>query len=204
MLGLHPRDRWFESSTPYHEPHVLVNLEERNSIGPAPIYESLVVMGTPHESTTGVNGIIAQLVRVSKCRMHTQGRGSNPSYPTMNETIVIRNPSPELLKFIGEQQKRKKEVMDEVCKTYRNTEVFLKALETYGFEAQRMMVIEECSELMNVLAKHVRGRCQVDEIITELADVAIMVEQMALHFGYKEFLDERQRKIERLNERLNK
>lgn len=83
-------------------------------------------------------------------------------------------------------------------------EILSKALDTYGIESQRMMVIEECSELMNVLAKHVRGRCQVDEIITELADVAIMVEQMALHFGYKEFLDERQRKIERLNERLNK
>ena len=84
-------------------------------------------------------------------------------------------------------------------------EILSKALKTYGIESQRMMVIEECSELMNVLAKHTRGRINnVEDILTELADVSIMVDQMALHFGYDGFLKERHSKIERLKERLNK
>lgn len=83
--------------------------------------------------------------------------------------------------------------------------ILSKALKTYGIESQRMMVIEECSELMNVLAKHTRGRISnVEDILTELADVSIMVDQMALYFGYDGFLKERQSKLERLKERLNK
>jgi NTP pyrophosphatase (non-canonical NTP hydrolase) len=56
--------------------------------------------------------------------------------------------------------------------------------------------------LLNALAKHIRGRGSFDELNTELADVSIMVEQIARFYGWEEFLEERVRKIERLKNRL--
>lgn len=78
------------------------------------------------------------------------------------------------------------------------------ALNKYGIENQKWMLIEECGELLNAIAKLKRGRSTKEEIITELADVQIMVEQMAFFFGWNEFKAEKKRKLIRLNERLNK
>lgn len=76
------------------------------------------------------------------------------------------------------------------------------ALEKFGIMPQVLMVVEECGELLSALSKYDRGRVGVTEVITELADVSIMVEQMAVHFGYKDFVKERERKLERLKQRL--
>lgn len=78
------------------------------------------------------------------------------------------------------------------------------ALETYGGRAQIMMCIEECAELTNALAKLSRNRVTIMQIITELADVSIMVDQLAMMFGTELVCAERQRKILRLKERLEK
>ena len=78
------------------------------------------------------------------------------------------------------------------------------ALITYGPKAQIMMCIEECAELTNALAKLSRNRVTQMEIITELADVSIMVDQLAMMFGEGFFAAERDKKINRLKERLEK
>lgn len=62
--------------------------------------------------------------------------------------------------------------------------------------------MEECGELLSVLAKSKRHRTGRDEIISELADVSIMVEQMALFYGELEYISEKERKLLRLKERL--
>lgn len=82
-------------------------------------------------------------------------------------------------------------------------ELYLKALELYGIVAQEWMLVEECGELLNALAKLRRGRASKNEILTELADVHIMVEQMALFFGFEDFRLEKEVKLARLKERLN-
>nr|DAX08743.1 MAG TPA: nucleoside triphosphate pyrophosphohydrolase [Bacteriophage sp.] len=84
------------------------------------------------------------------------------------------------------------------------TELCKKALETYGFEAQSRMVDEECAELINALCKYKRGRANEYDVITEIADVMIMCEQMAIHFGKEEVAKEIETKLYRLEERLNK
>lgn len=86
--------------------------------------------------------------------------------------------------------------------TMTEREVYQKAIEKYGFLNQRMMLVEECGELLNEIAKANRGRTTVANIITELADVSIMVEQMAEFFGVEAYQKEKERKIERLKERL--
>ena len=85
-----------------------------------------------------------------------------------------------------------------------NRELYVKALNTYGFPAQAMMMIEECSELVNALCKYDRGRITEEDIITEIADVMIMCEQMAVNFGENKVLAEKSKKQERLKERLSK
>lgn len=81
--------------------------------------------------------------------------------------------------------------------------LYSKALEKYGIMPQVLMVVEECGELLSALSKYNRHRVESPEVITELADVSIMVEQLATYFGYDKFKDEKQRKLERLKSRLN-
>ena len=87
---------------------------------------------------------------------------------------------------------------------YMNNEQLCKrALETYGFEAQSRMVDEECAELINALCKYKRGKANGYDVITEIADVMIMCEQMAIHFGKEAVEKEIETKLSRLEERLN-
>lgn len=83
-------------------------------------------------------------------------------------------------------------------------ELYNSVINAYGIDAQKWMLIEECGELLNAIAKLKRGRSTKEDIITELADVDIMIEQMAFFFGWSEFLWEKDRKLNRLEERLNK
>lgn len=80
--------------------------------------------------------------------------------------------------------------------------IYQEALDRWGIQSQTTMVMEETGEMLNALAKALRGRANNMEVITELADVSIMMEQMALLFGYEEYVVEKERKIKRLKERL--
>lgn len=85
----------------------------------------------------------------------------------------------------------------------KRIELYLEVLEAFGYGHQVMKAIEESAELINALSKLKDNRTEFDDLITELADVAIMVEQMAVLFGLSEFEKEKERKLERLQERLN-
>ena len=76
------------------------------------------------------------------------------------------------------------------------------SLSALGIGNQVFMVMEETGEMLNALAKANRGRVTKEEVITELADVSIMMEQMAVLFGYEDFKAEKERKLNRLRERL--
>ena len=80
--------------------------------------------------------------------------------------------------------------------------IIQKAIDTYGVDSQIKMAIEECSELINALTKAWRGRSTNEDIITEIADVIIMCEQLAVIFGRDKVGREITRKVERLAERL--
>lgn len=84
-----------------------------------------------------------------------------------------------------------------------NVELYHHAMSKWGFPAQAMMVIEECSELINAMCKYDRSRVSKDDIITEVADTMIMCEQMAVAFGVDLVKAEKDRKLQRLKERLN-
>ena len=87
--------------------------------------------------------------------------------------------------------------------TREEREIYNRALYEFGISKQVIMVCEECAELINVLTKTFRARLTRDDVITELADVSIMVEQLAFFFGEDLFVAEKNRKLKRLKERLN-
>jgi len=86
----------------------------------------------------------------------------------------------------------------------KRIELYKKALHDWGIGPQIMMVMEETGEMLNAIGKYDRGRVNEDEVITELADVWILMEQMAVFFGWDRFQNEKERKLARLKERLNK
>lgn len=84
-------------------------------------------------------------------------------------------------------------------------QIYRQAMDSWGEVSQAMMVMEEVGEMLDKMGKAHRGRLKDRmEIITELADVTIMMEQWASYFGWDEFCAEKERKLERLKERLNK
>lgn len=89
-------------------------------------------------------------------------------------------------------------------KNENHINILKKAISLYGICPQRWVLVEECGELLNAIAKMQRGRARKADIITELADVHIMVEQMALYYGWEDFIKEKEFKINRLKDRLEK
>lgn len=82
--------------------------------------------------------------------------------------------------------------------------VFRQALETYGPQAQTMMVLEEMSELSKELCKASRGLGNVQHIAEEIADVLIMVQQMIMIFRCGELVEtDIKNKIDRLDRRVS-
>ena len=80
--------------------------------------------------------------------------------------------------------------------------LYLNAILKYGLDKQIMTLFEECGELRDAMAKTYRGRSTQEDVITELADVSIMVEQLAAFYGTDRFEAEKERKLERLKNKL--
>lgn len=91
---------------------------------------------------------------------------------------------------------KRKEIID----TYKQ------AIETYGVRAQKLMAIEEMSELAKEICKDFRWKLDREHLIEEMADVLIMLDQMLLLYKIsgEEVGLMRIKKVERLKERLEK
>lgn len=83
-------------------------------------------------------------------------------------------------------------------------ELYRLAIDTWGADAQTVMVFEEMSELQKELCKHARGKDNRDAIADEIADVQIMLEQMMiLHDCGQAVKEHKASKLKRLESRLN-
>lgn len=80
--------------------------------------------------------------------------------------------------------------------------VYHDALKYYGEDAQKLMCVEECSELIEAILHERRNKCDYTDVITELADVEIMIHQMALIYGEQALYDEIEKKLARLDIRM--
>ena len=76
------------------------------------------------------------------------------------------------------------------------------AVMAWGIDAQIDMAIEECAELIVALNHYRRGRIREEAVLSEVADVSILVEQMASLFGRADFKGIRTTKVNKLATRL--
>lgn len=85
----------------------------------------------------------------------------------------------------------------------REKAIYSAAIETWGKEAQVVMVMEEMSELQKELCKNLRGRENIEAIAEEIADVKIMLGQMERLFSIGQLVDDyKAKKLGRLALRL--
>lgn len=102
---------------------------------------------------------------------------------------------------IREVLKRLAEYEDLNMVNESSNQLYNKVIESYGQDAQMIVAMEECSELIQAVSKHLRGReTNVEE---EIADVEIMLEQLKLMCNEKLVDDIKKSKLKRLEQRLN-
>lgn len=84
----------------------------------------------------------------------------------------------------------------------KKQDLYNKAIQMWGIEGQVDMFHEEVGELISALNKYKRGRVGKDAVVTEIADVQIMAEQLAVWFGENEVSREKEYKLNRLARRI--
>lgn len=84
------------------------------------------------------------------------------------------------------------------------TQVWAKTIQKYGVMAQIDMLVEECAELIVAVNHYKRDREHaLSDILSEIADVEIMIKQMRLIFHDNEINNLIEYKTRRLKNRLN-
>ena len=82
-------------------------------------------------------------------------------------------------------------------------EVCREAVDTFGWEKQSLIAVEEMSELTKEIIKRHRGLANFMHIAEEIADVQVMLLQLVYMFDLEERVEQSLRfKIERLKTKL--
>ncbi|WP_314673573.1 hypothetical protein [uncultured Solobacterium sp.] len=86
------------------------------------------------------------------------------------------------------------------------TDTYKQAIVTYGERAQKLMAIEEMSELTKEICKDFRGKLNREHLIEEIIDVIITIDQLIMMYeiSEEEIVSMCIRKMNRLKERLEK
>ena len=61
--------------------------------------------------------------------------------------------------------------------------VYEKAMEEFGENAQALKAIEELGELIVAITQYGFGKCSLQDVASEIADVEIMCSQLRIMFG---------------------
>jgi ribosomal protein S13 len=89
-------------------------------------------------------------------------------------------------------------------KTMKKKDVYNKAKQVYGIDAQITKAIEELAELQKELCKFLLDDGNTEHITEEMADVKVMIEQLELIFECKDQVKLiKKAKIQRLSDRLD-
>lgn len=78
------------------------------------------------------------------------------------------------------------------------------AIYVYGQEKQIDMAVEEVGELLAAINRCKRGRVGVSAVQEEIADVKIVIDQLAIIFGESDVYNFEKLKLARLKERISK
>lgn len=89
-------------------------------------------------------------------------------------------------------------------KTLKPLTVPTLAIKHYGAEHQKKKAIEEMGELITAISREQDGRATPEQVITEIADVTIMMHQLTEIYGRDAVAKEINRKYRRLLRRMDK
>jgi len=64
--------------------------------------------------------------------------------------------------------------------TEHEKEICLAALQTWGSKIQKLIIFEEIAEFLKTYAKSVRTKNNYDELISEIADMEIVLQQLKI------------------------
>jgi hypothetical protein len=81
-------------------------------------------------------------------------------------------------------------------------EVYTKALKVWGAEKQKMQAVGEIGEFLAELGRERQGRSTPEQTIDEIADVIIMMTQMAMIYGEQAVKDRIAIKVEKVKTKL--
>ena len=81
--------------------------------------------------------------------------------------------------------------------------IFERAIIKWGKDRQYDMLQEECGELITVINHLRRGRCKPEQVLEEMADVAIMLEELKILHGQKKFRKMFKKKCKKMKEQLS-
>lgn len=84
----------------------------------------------------------------------------------------------------------------------RYKDLYVRAINKWGVEAQCDQAVEECAELIASLKHLKRGKVSEDELIDEIADVYLMLGQLIYMFGEDKLNTAVDRKIVKLEKLL--
>lgn len=125
------------------------------------------------------------------------------------ENEILKKENISLKQVLINMKDENKEYRDKVDrlrveeKQLSKSELYEKAIDKWGAEAQITMVFEEMAELQKELCKALRGGTNSTNIAEEIADVKIMLEQMEQYFEVETQVEKfKEYKLARLEERL--
>lgn len=85
----------------------------------------------------------------------------------------------------------------------QRVQTYTNALIHFGKANQLVIALEELSECQKEICKVMRGDSNLDHLAEEIADAAIMLEQVRLIFGLNDLVCEKMdEKVKRLDDRL--
>lgn len=92
--------------------------------------------------------------------------------------------------------------MNPILQPYLNT--LQAAVAKYGHEAQRRQLLEELAELQVAVLHNLRGKATKADVVTEMADVTIMLAELQVMLDIDDDVLEREirRKLNRLSDKL--
>lgn len=81
--------------------------------------------------------------------------------------------------------------------------VAARALKKYGRTCQEDIALEEMAELTQALYHYRRKKCEVEDVVSEIADVFLVLESLAIIYGYEEVEKVIEEKAARLRNRIS-
>ncbi|OEU75993.1 MAG: antitoxin [Desulfuromonadales bacterium C00003093] len=81
-------------------------------------------------------------------------------------------------------------------------QIYQATLDKWGEDAQYDQAVEECAELIAALKHYRRGKIDEQAVISELADVSLMLGQLSWMFGPEKVAAAKKRKLAKLNRLL--